>query len=166
RVRRNDLRVLVGCGAGGAIGAAFGAPLTGAFYAFELIVGTYTVGTAAPLFVASLAGVLTARAVRATTYAIELPPTGALHLTDYPSMLLLGLLCAALGIVIMRAVNLVERVFDLTRLPRPARPAVGGLAVAGLALVSPQVLAAGHGALGVDIPAELAITTLLALIGL
>ena len=37
RLRRQDLRVLVGCGAGGAIAAAFGAPLTGAFYAFELI---------------------------------------------------------------------------------------------------------------------------------
>ena len=60
RLRRNDLRMLVGCGAGGAIGAAFGAPLTGAFYAFELIVGTYTVASAAPILVASLAGVLTA----------------------------------------------------------------------------------------------------------
>ena len=57
RLRRNDMRMLVGCGAGGAIGAAFGAPLTGAFYAFELIVGTYTVQSAAPILVASLAGV-------------------------------------------------------------------------------------------------------------
>ncbi len=166
RLRRNDLRVLVGCGAGGAIGAAFGAPLTGAFYAFELIVGTYTVGTAAPLFAASLAGVVTARAMRATTYAIEMPPAGALHLTDYPSMLLLGLLCAGLGVVIMRAVYLVERTFDLTRLPRPFRPAVGGVVMAGLALITPQVLAAGHGALSVDIPARLGIAALLGLIGL
>ena len=37
RLRRNDLRILVGCGAAGAIGAAFDAPLTGAFYAFELV---------------------------------------------------------------------------------------------------------------------------------
>ena len=37
-----DLRMLVGCGAGGAIAAAFGAPLTGAFYAFELIIGAYS----------------------------------------------------------------------------------------------------------------------------
>jgi len=40
RVRRNDLRLLVGCGAAGAIGAAFNAPLTGAFYAFEWVIGT------------------------------------------------------------------------------------------------------------------------------
>ena len=43
--------MLVGCGAGGAIAAAFGAPLTGAFYAFELIIGAYSlanVGRSSP----------------------------------------------------------------------------------------------------------------------
>src|SRR5215469_512391 len=36
RLRRGDLRTLVGCGAAAAIAAAFNAPLAGAFYAFEL----------------------------------------------------------------------------------------------------------------------------------
>ena len=38
RLRRSDMRVLVGCGAAGAIAGAFGAPLGGAFYGFELII--------------------------------------------------------------------------------------------------------------------------------
>ena len=75
RLRRNDLRVLVGCGAAGAIGAAFGAPLTGAFYAFELIVGAYSVSNVAPILAASLAGVLTARRrAGSVTYHITAPP--------------------------------------------------------------------------------------------
>ena len=53
RLRRQDLRVLVGCGAGGAIAAAFGAPLTGAFYAFELIIGAYSLANAIPVFAAT-----------------------------------------------------------------------------------------------------------------
>jgi chloride channel protein, CIC family len=166
RLRRNDLRMLVGCGAGGAIGAAFGAPLTGAFYAFELIVGTYTVASAAPILVASLAGVLTARAVRATTYVIHAPATGVLNLSDYLSVILLGLLCAGLGIVVMRAVYLLERAFDWSRLPKAVRPAIGGCAIAGMALITPQILAAGHGALTVDIPARLTMTALLFLIAM
>ncbi|HXQ47174.1 MAG TPA: chloride channel protein, partial [Caulobacteraceae bacterium] len=130
-LRRNDLRVLVGCGAGAAIGAAFGAPLTGAFYAFELIIGTYTIATAGAVLAASLAGVLTARAVRAVTYEIHMPPTGALSLADYPSMLVLGLMCAVLGVVMMRAVNLTERAFDTVKAPRPIRPAIGGCVMTG-----------------------------------
>src|SRR4029077_16767082 len=48
RLRRKDLRVLVGCGAAGAIAGAFGAPLAGAFYAFELIIASYSVASLAP----------------------------------------------------------------------------------------------------------------------
>jgi chloride channel protein, CIC family len=66
RLRRQDLRMLVGCGAGGAIAAAFGAPLTGAFYAFELIIGAYSLANAIPVFAATLAASLTTQA-RPTT---------------------------------------------------------------------------------------------------
>jgi chloride channel protein, CIC family len=60
-LRRNDLRLIVGCGAAGAIAAAFGAPIIGAFYACELIVGVYSVGSAAPILAASLSAALTAQ---------------------------------------------------------------------------------------------------------
>jgi CIC family chloride channel protein len=166
RLRRADLRVLVGCGAGGAIGAAFGAPLTGAFYAFELIVGVYSIGNAAPILAASLAGVLTARAVRAVTYHIVLPPAATPLLVDYPLMIAFGILCAGLGIAIMRSVYLIERAQDLMRLPRALRPAIGGCVMAALALFTPQVLASGHGALTVDLPARLSAMTLVILFGL
>lgn len=166
RLRRADLRVLVGCGAGGAIGAAFGAPLTGAFYAFELIVGVYSIGNAAPILAASLAGVLTARAVRAVTYHIVMPPAAVPLLVDYPTMIAFGILCAGLGIVIMRAVALMERVQSLIRLPSAVRPVLGGFAMTGLALITPQVLSSGHGALAVDLPARLSAQTLITLIAL
>jgi len=38
-LRRADQRIMVGCGAAAAIAGAFGAPLAGAFYAFELVIG-------------------------------------------------------------------------------------------------------------------------------
>ncbi|HEY2659401.1 MAG TPA: chloride channel protein [Caulobacteraceae bacterium] len=166
RLRRNDMRVLVGCGAGGAIGAAFGAPLTGAFYAFELIVGAYSISNVAPILAASLCGVLTARAVRAVTYNLALSPAAPTRLSDYAVMIGLGIICAALGIFIMRAVYWMERALDTVRLPPIVRPALGGVVMGGLALVTPQVLSAGHGALRLDIPAELPIIVLLSLIAL
>ena len=63
RVRRNDLRLLVGCGAAAAIAGAFNAPLTGAFYAFELVIGTYSLGTFAPVAVASIVAVAVVNAL-------------------------------------------------------------------------------------------------------
>jgi len=60
RLRRSDLRILVGCGAAGAIAGAFGTPLAGAFYAFELIIGSYTILSLAPVGIAALLGYLVA----------------------------------------------------------------------------------------------------------
>ena len=61
RLRRNDLRLLVGCGAAGAIAAAFNAPLCGAFYAFELVIGTYAIGNLAPVGMAAISAVSVVR---------------------------------------------------------------------------------------------------------
>jgi chloride channel protein, CIC family len=70
-LRRNDLRLIVGCGAAGAIAAAFGAPITGAFYAYELIVGVYSVASAAPILAASLSAALTAQYLGGAPYSLE-----------------------------------------------------------------------------------------------
>ena len=70
--------MLVGCGAGGAIAAAFGAPLTGAFYAFELIIGAYSLANAIPFFAATLAAALTTQAIIGAPYDITAPAVAPL----------------------------------------------------------------------------------------
>ncbi len=152
-MRRADLRTLVGCGAAAAIAAAFGAPLTGAFYAFELIIGTYTIATLTPVVVAALCGSLVARALVYTEPLVDISNMQAVTTSTVTSAeilpsLALGLACAGLAVLIMRGVTLVERVVQASRIPRFAAPALGGLCVGALALVaSPQVLSGGHGAL-------------------
>ena len=73
--------MLVGCGAGGAIAAAFGAPLTGAFYAFELIIGAYSLANAVPVFAATLAASLTTQAIIGAPYDIGAPIVAAADLS-------------------------------------------------------------------------------------
>ncbi len=149
-LRRQDLRMLVGCGAGGAIAAAFGAPLTGAFYAFELIIGAYSLANAVPVFAASLTAVLTTKAVIGAPYVINAPGVSALAFVHYGALIGLGLVAAALGVAAMRAAWLIERGFRAAVSSRILRPVVGGLMLGAMALYSPQVLGAGHGALGLD----------------
>jgi CIC family chloride channel protein len=60
-LRRQDLRILVGCGTAGAIAGAFGAPLAGAFYGFELVIGTYSVAGLTSVGIAALTGYLVVR---------------------------------------------------------------------------------------------------------
>jgi CIC family chloride channel protein len=148
RVRRNDLRLLVGCGAAAAIAGAFNAPLTGAFYAFELVVGTYTLASFAPVAVAALVSQAVVHAMGGTIF--DLTPQVPNHVDplDYIPILALGMLCALLGISIMRGVTITEDLFRKSRVPIWLRPGIGGLAIGTLALVTPSVLSSGHGALG------------------
>lgn len=148
RVRRNDLRLLVGCGAAAAIAGAFNAPLTGAFYAFELVIGTYALGTFAPVAVAAIVSVTVVNALGGVGFEVSFMPD-KVETLDYIPILALGMLCALLGIAIMRGVTLVEELFRKSGTPIWIRPTIGGFAVGLLALVTPAVLSSGHGALGV-----------------
>ncbi len=153
RVRRNDLRLLVGCGAAAAIAAAFNAPLTGAFYAFELVIGTYSLATLAPVVMAAISAVSVMRILTGGDVGFDIRVPTQIETVDYVPILALGMLCALGGIALMRGVTVVEDLFRRSRLPIWLRPAVGGLAVGGLALVSPSVLSSGHSALRIALDA-------------
>jgi CIC family chloride channel protein len=155
-LRRNDLRLIVGCGAAAAIAAAFGAPITGAFYACELIVGVYSVGSAAPILAASLAGALSAQNLGGAPYSLEVPHVGSVGLEQYLALIVLSLMVSAIGILVMRSSSLFERLFTQSWTPIWVRPVIGGICVGGMAIITPQVLAAGHGAMLLNMHREMA----------
>jgi len=147
RLRRSDMRMMVGCGAAGAIAGAFGAPLGGAFYGFELIIGSYSIQGLAPVGMASLMGYLTSRAFSLPTLGIDTGAMASLAVHDVAIAAGLGLIAAGFGIVLMRGVAACETLFTRLRVKPALRPMLGGAAVGLLALISPQVMSSGHGAL-------------------
>src|ERR1700686_4145285 len=146
-LRRADQRIMVGCGAAAAIAGAFGAPLAGAFYAFELVIGGYTPASLTPVGVAAVAGYFVTHGFAALSLGIGVGPVGDISGRDLAIAALLGILAALFGIVIMRGVALCETLLSKTGLWPPLRSALGGLAVGLLALLTPQVMSSGHGAL-------------------
>jgi CIC family chloride channel protein len=147
RLRRPDMRVLVGCGAAGAIAGAFGAPLGGAFYGFELIIGSYSIASLAPVGMAALLGYLTAKIFAPDQLGIEAGAVSELAVHDVAIAGGVGLLAAIFGIALMRGVAACEKLFSKLRVKASLRPVLGGALVGLLALVSPQVMSSGHGAL-------------------
>ena len=150
RLRRRDLRVLVGCGAAAAIAGAFGAPLAGAFYAFELVIASYSVANLAPVGVSALVGYLVA------TKLIEAPlGIGSLYVShvrgvDLVISVLVGVMAAGVGVMLMRGVAVCETLLNRARIRPILRPTLGGLLVGLLALFTPEVLSSGHGAIQIS----------------
>ena len=152
--RREDLRILVGCGAAGAIAAAFNAPLTGSFYAFELIIGTYSTIALAPVVVAAILATFVARTFAGNTFLIEVGTIGSIAPSDFPPAILLGAFCALVGIAIMQGVAFTEHIVRRSSIPAWLRPTLGGAVVGLIAMVSSQVLSAGHGALHLNLETQ------------
>src|ERR1700680_4548629 len=146
-LRRVDQPIMVGCGAAAAIAGAFSAPLAGAFYAFELVIGGYTPASLTPVGVAAVAGYFVAHGFTVLSLGVGVGPVGDVAGRDLAIAALLGILAALFGIAIMRGVTLCETLLTKPRLWPPLRPALGGLGVGLLALITPQVMSSGHGAL-------------------
>jgi chloride channel protein, CIC family len=150
RLRRGDLRILVGCGAAAGIAGAFGAPLAGAFYGFELIIGSYTPTSLAPVAIAALVGYVVADGLSPAEIGVVAPEKMTIVSHDYVLAAAVGLLAALLGIAMMRCVALCEAIFSRLALRPMWRTGIGGLFVGLFAMVSPQVMSSGHGALRVS----------------
>jgi chloride channel protein, CIC family len=145
RLRRHDMRTLVGCGAAAAIAAAFNAPLAGAFYAFELVIGAYSAPVLAPVTAAALAGTFTARQMGGSQPIFFVSESISIGGWDYPLFGLLGVAAAGIGILTMLCVTWIERGFRRNAVPVWLRPVIGGIGVGLVAFFWPEVLGSGHG---------------------
>ena len=160
-LKRSSLRTLVGAGAGGAIGAAFGAPLAGAFYAFEIVLGGYTPAALAPVAAASLMAVLAAQLMHNEPFVIASTIGRDIALSGYLLYAVLGIICAVLGILIIRLVAFAEGLTRRLPVGEVWRPLIGGLCLMPLAWLAPQVLSSGHGAMHLYLDQQPLVRTLL-----
>nr|WP_103098257.1 chloride channel protein [Novosphingobium guangzhouense] len=165
KLRRSDMRTLVGAGAGAAVGAAFGAPLAGAFYAFEIVIGTYTPAAIAPVVAAALGAAFVTRALGVEPYLIATAADRTLTTGHYFIYTLLGLACALVGIAMMRLVTFAEQQMSRVggRVSR-WKPVIGGFLLIPLAIVTPQTLSAGHGAMHLNIAMQPALQFLVTIL--
>jgi CIC family chloride channel protein len=160
RLRRADLRIFVTAGAGAAIAAAFNAPLAGAFYGYELILGSYTTRALAPVVVAAVSAALTQRSMSHMKDLFTV--TGGFSVTPESYFLfgLLGVGAAGIAVLAMQAVTWTERALRHSRLPDWLRPAMGGMALSVMALFAPEVLGSGHGAVQLHFDVQFSIAAL------
>lgn len=165
RLRRMDLRVFVTAGSAAAIAAAFNAPLAGAFYGFELILGNYNVRALAPVIVAAVGAALAQRSLshmQALFDVVHVLPVTANR--SYLLFVLLGIGAAGVGILAMQAVSWTEKLLRHSRLPEWLRPAFGGVMLSAIAWFAPQVLGSGHGAIQFHFDTSWALPALAALL--
>jgi CIC family chloride channel protein len=165
KLNRATLRTMVGCGAAAAIAAAFNAPIAGAFYALELVIGGYAVTALVPVSIAAITGTLTSHLIFDVEpiYYIITPPM--LTSVDYILFGFLGLAAAGVGVLVMRAATTFEAWLRKAHIPPWLRPAMGGLVLAGIGYLYPQTLGTGHATIDATLRDSVPMQLLLALLG-
>jgi len=142
---RSGLRVLLGCGVAAAISASFNAPIAGAIFAHEAIIGHFSLRAFAPIAVASVVAVGVTRYHGFEYVALKLSErTGHLVLWEYPAYFMLGLLAAVLAIVYMTGVLRSGDLANRMHLPIWLQPALGGALAGAVGLWVPEVLGLGN----------------------
>lgn len=144
-VTRSGLRVLLGCGVAAAISASFNAPIAGAIFAHEAIIGHFSLRAFAPISVASVVAVGVTRYHGFEYVALKLAEReGHLVLWEYPAYVLLGLLSAGVAVVYMVGVLRAGDLANRLRLPIWIQPALGGALAGTVGLWVPEVLGLGN----------------------
>ncbi|MFC1609517.1 chloride channel protein [Myxococcota bacterium] len=143
-----NLRLLVGCGAAAGIAATFNAPIAGAIFALEVILGVGTIRMFTPLVVSSVVATAISRHHLGDFPAFEVPSYALLSGWELPLYVLLGVVSAFVGVGFSRGLYWVEDLWNRLPLHDAAKPVAGGVAIGAVALLFPQVMGVGYETIG------------------
>jgi len=164
KLDRSMLRTLLGCGVAAAVAASFNAPIAGAFFALEVVLGHYVLRSFAPVVIASVTGTLVYRVHIGDVPTFIQPEHVIASLWEFPAFALLGVVSAAVALALMWSILSAQDWARKVPLPPWLRPALAGLVVGAMALVFPQVLGVGYASTNAALNQSLTLWLLLALI--
>ena len=148
RMPENRLRILVACGAAGGISATFNAPITGVFFAAEIILREFSVEAIVPVIMSAVLADAVSRPFVGSRPFLSAFPAGISlqHPRNYLLVAVLAVIAALIGLGFKNAVYGIEDLCDRLWKNRPewARPAVGGVALGLLLLALPQMYGVGY----------------------
>lgn len=149
RVSDDRVRTLVACGAAAGIASSFNAPLTGVFFALEVVLGELTAPAFAVVVLAAVASAAITHALTGTGRPAFAAPSyeflGVWELVFYAA---LGIVAAGVAVAYVRAIFEFEDFFKRLRLPFWAKAVAGGLVVGLVGVFFPQILGVGYATIG------------------
>lgn len=146
-ISRNDLYVLIGCGAAAGIAGIFKAPVGGAMFTLEVLGMAFTTVSVIALFASAISAAMMAYVL--SGYSIDLPWGHNITFDPeiMPCVLLLGVFCGAYSVYYSFVMKRMRKVYESIKNPW-VENLISGLVLAVLIFVFPTLYSEGYDTVG------------------
>ena len=164
QVGERRLRTLVGCGAAAGIAATFNAPVAGALFSVEIILGDFGVTQFSPIVISSVTATVVSRHFLGDFPAFKVPAYSLVSPFELFAYGALGIIAGLVALLFVRSLYGAEDLFDRFTLPAVSKPAIGGALIGLIAIRFPEIFGVGYEAINEALSGDLGWKLLLILV--
>ncbi len=142
RLNEEQMKSLVGCGAAAGLAAVFNAPIGGALFAMEVVIGSLNMQTFSPIIISSVFGTFVSRSILGNKPVFVIPTFSLRSGYELIFYVILGLFAGFVGVLFVKLFYATEEFFESKKFPvksKILKPAIGGLIVGIIGIYFPEV---------------------------
>ena len=143
RLSAHDVKMLLGCGAAGAIAGIFKAPIAGVLFVIEVFMFDMTATAILPLMLSAVSASTVAYFLMGSELQFAFRVVGEVGLSQIPYYIVLGVFCAAVSLYFLRITDWVEEWFARRR-NQATKAAIGSIALGLMIFLFPPLFGEGY----------------------
>jgi len=144
-VSEQNMKTLVACGAAAGIAATFNAPIGGALFASEIILGSFAITNISAIVISSVLSAAIGRIYFGNFASFPIPHYTVADPLALILFAILGVMGGLYGLVYIRVLFVFEDLWDrLKNIPEWVKPAIGGIGLGVVGFFYPQIFGVGY----------------------
>ena len=144
RLDQKTMMLMIGCGAAGAIGGIFEAPIAGLVFTLEVLMMDLTMASVAPLLISSVTATTISYMFNGTEPMFFLQTIEPFAIGRIPWYILLGVVCGFASLYFTRGMNFLEQWFKTNIRSIGLKILVGGVTLGVLVYLFPPLYGEGY----------------------
>ena len=144
RLDQKTMMLMIGCGAAGAIGGIFKAPIAGLVFTLEVLMMDLTMTSVAPLLISSVTATALSYILTGTQPMFPLKYIEVFAVARIPWYLILGAICGLVSLYFTRGMNTLEQWMKHKVRSTGLKIVVGGLTLSLLIFLFPPLYGEGY----------------------
>ena len=153
KLDQKTLMTLVGCGAAGAVGGIFKAPITGVTFVMEVLLIDLTMTSIVPLIISSVTATAFSYFLMGNEVMFRFDSYAPFELDRVPFLIILGVVCGLTSLYFTRCTNWLERSFKKIKKPF-IKIGIGGIILGILIFAFPPLYGEGYGSISALLEGE------------